>query len=83
MAGDRDEAIERGKKKADDAAKKKGRKGKKGGKDASGASVANYPRAQYSVRRAKGFGGLVGFLLLFLAEGMLQILGVVVLGVER
>jgi hypothetical protein len=46
--------------------KKKDKKKKKGG-DASGAaggpSVFNHPRAHYQVRRAKGWGGIAGFLI--------------------
>lgn len=63
----REEATERGKKKADAKAKErkaKSGKGKKGkGDDASVGrpSVANHPRAAASVRRMKGLGGLVGF----------------------
>jgi hypothetical protein len=41
--------------------KGKDKKGKKGGSDVAGASVANHPRARASVRRAKGWGGLIGF----------------------
>ena len=38
------------------------KKGKKGdGEQATGASVANHPRARAAVRRAKGWGGLIGF----------------------
>jgi hypothetical protein len=57
-------------KKADKSAEKgkgeeKGKKKK--GKDAeSGAltpSVANHPRARYQVRRAKGWGGIAGFVI--------------------
>ena len=41
---------------------KKDKKGKKGdGEQATGASVANHPRARAAVRRAKGWGGLIGF----------------------
>jgi hypothetical protein len=41
---------------------KKDKKGKKGdGEQAAGASVANHPRARAAVRRAKGWGGLMGF----------------------
>ena len=41
---------------------KKGKKGKgEGGQAAAGASVANHPRARAQVRRAKGWGGLIGF----------------------
>jgi hypothetical protein len=50
--------------------KKKDKKKKKGEDDASGArsaaaspSVANHPRARYQVRRAKGWGGIAGFLI--------------------
>jgi hypothetical protein len=47
-------------KKDDKAGKeKKGKKGK--GAAAGGASVANHPRARANVRRAKGWGGIVGF----------------------
>jgi hypothetical protein len=46
-------------------AEKDGGTGKKKAKDekgqAAGASVANHPRARASVRRAKGWGGLIGF----------------------
>jgi hypothetical protein len=42
-------------------------KKKKKGDDASGAaggpSVFNHPRARYQVRRAKGWGGIAGFLI--------------------
>lgn len=42
-------------------------KKKKKGDDASGAaggpSVFNHPRARYQVRRAKGWGGIAGFLV--------------------
>jgi hypothetical protein len=52
--------------KAKAAAKKKGAKGKKGAKHKKGAgsggpSVAATPRAAAQVRRAKGWGGLLGF----------------------
>lgn len=41
---------------------KKPKKGKKDGGDSpAGASVANHPRARAQVRRAKGWGGLLGF----------------------
>ncbi len=55
-------------KKADKSADKGDEKGKKKGKgkDASGAmapSVANHPRASYQVRRAKGWGGIAGFVI--------------------
>jgi hypothetical protein len=57
-------------KKADKAADKSDEKGKKKGKgkgqDESRAvapSVANHPRASYQVRRAKGWGGIAGFVI--------------------
>jgi len=58
-------------KKADKSAEKakgeeKGKKKKKGGDGVSGAvvpSVANHPRARYQVRRAKGWGGIAGFVI--------------------
>src|ERR1700729_548247 len=58
-------------KKADKSAEKakggeKGKKKKKGEDGASGAvapSVANHPRARYQVRRAKGWGGIAGFVI--------------------
>ena len=41
---------------------KKGKRGKKGkGEHSAGPSVAAHPRASFQVRRAKGWGGLVGF----------------------
>jgi hypothetical protein len=48
---------------AEQAEGKKDKKGKKGKKaNASGGpSVAAHPRASYQVRRAKGWGGIVGF----------------------
>ena len=47
-------------KKDDKAGKdKKGKKGKGAAED--GLSVANHPRARAHVRRAKGWGGIVGF----------------------
>lgn len=66
MASSREEATERGKKKADAKAKERQSKSKKGKDKDSGAnvgrpSVANHPRAAASVRRAKGLGGLIGF----------------------
>lgn len=75
MSTSREEATERGKKKADANAKdreaksdkgkgKKGKgkgKGKGDGADAGRPSVANHPRARASVRRIKGLGGLAGF----------------------
>jgi hypothetical protein len=39
----------------------KGKKGKGAGDGAGHASVANHPRARAQVRRAKGWGGLIGF----------------------
>jgi hypothetical protein len=47
--------------KSNDKGKDKKGKDKKGGSDVAGASVANHPRARASVRRAKGWGGLIGF----------------------
>jgi hypothetical protein len=71
MATSREEATERGKKKADSKAQErqskseKGKKGKGKGKDdgasAGRPSVANHPRAAASVRRMKGLAGLIGF----------------------
>jgi hypothetical protein len=47
-----------GKRAKEDKGKKKG----KGAGDASaGPSIAAHPRASYQVRRAKGWGGLIGF----------------------
>lgn len=53
-------------KKADkDGGKKDKEKGKKKGNGsgdaAAGPSIAAHPRASYQVRRAKGWGGLIGF----------------------
>jgi hypothetical protein len=48
-------------KKDDKAGKDKKAKGKKGKGSAAGPSVAAHPRARAQVRRAKGWGGLVGF----------------------
>jgi hypothetical protein len=46
---------------------KKDKKKKKGADDASGGaqgpSVFNHPRAGYQVRRAKGWGGIAGFVI--------------------
>ena len=49
---------------------KKDKKKKRGEDDASaargaanGPSVANHPRARYQVRRAKGWGGIAGFVI--------------------
>ena len=39
----------------------KGKKGKKAEGAGAQASVANHPRARASVRRSKGWGGLIGF----------------------
>jgi hypothetical protein len=47
--------------KSGDKGKDKKDKAKKGGSEVAGASVANHPRARASVRRAKGWGGLIGF----------------------
>jgi hypothetical protein len=56
--------------KSPDDEKKKDKKRKNGQDDASGApvasarpSVANHPRARYQVRRAKGWGGIAGFVI--------------------
>ena len=43
-----------------DKKEKKGKKGK-GGADGQGASIASHPRAKASIRRAKGWAGIVGF----------------------
>lgn len=54
-------------KKADKGAEKsegkkdKGKKGKGKGDASGGPSIAAHPRASYQVRRAKGWGGIVGF----------------------
>ena len=45
--------------------KPKGKAKGKGGKQAQGLSVASHPRAVAQVRRAKGWGGLAGFVLAF------------------
>lgn len=45
----------------DEGEKGKGKKKGKGGAGAAGPSVAAHPRASYQVRRAKGWGGLIGF----------------------
>jgi len=42
---------------------KKDKKGKKGAAAASGICVAGHPRSAILIRRAKGFGGLLGALL--------------------
>ena len=41
----------------------KGAKGKRSGPSNAGISVATHPRARLAVRRAKGWGGLIGFAL--------------------
>ncbi len=46
-------------KKGKEKGKKKGKKGS--GDAAAGPSIAAHPRASYQVRRAKGWGGLIGF----------------------
>jgi hypothetical protein len=48
---------------ADDKSKdkKKKKKGEQGDDGAEGLSVATHPRARSQVRRAKGWGGLIGF----------------------
>src|SRR5579875_3045623 len=67
MATTREEATERGKKKAEAKAKERQAKSKKGkgkgegGGDPGRPSIANHPRARASVRRVKGLGGLAGF----------------------
>lgn len=71
MASSREQATERGKKKADSKAKErqakpaKDKKGKGKGKgddaDVGRPSVANHPRARASVRRIKGIAGLLCF----------------------
>jgi hypothetical protein len=52
-------------KNAEKGAAKKDKKDKKKGKgspdSASGLSIASHPRASYQVRRAKGWGGILGF----------------------
>lgn len=45
----------------DRKSKDKKSKSKKSGDDAAGTSVATHPTARAAVRRAKGWGGLVGF----------------------
>ena len=49
-------------KKADKKSQAKG-KGKAKGKSSGGLSVASHPRAHAAVRRAKGWGGLTGFVI--------------------
>ena len=68
MASDkREQAIQRGKAKADKNGKDRSAKGNKDKKGKAGpgdgASVAGHPRAAQAVRRAKGFGGLAAFAL--------------------
>lgn len=47
-----------------DEKKDKKKKGKDGASSAAVApSVANHPRANYQVRRAKGWGGIAGFVI--------------------
>lgn len=53
--------ADKGKKGADKGKKGAGKKGKKGAGGSGGPSVAATPRAAAQVRRAKGWGGLVGF----------------------
>jgi hypothetical protein len=50
-----------GDKAADNGKGKKGKDKKGKGELSGGASVASHPRARASVRRAKGWGGLIGF----------------------
>ena len=54
-------SADKGKKGADKGKKGAGKKGKKGAGGSGGPSVAATPRAAAQVRRAKGWGGLVGF----------------------
>lgn len=61
MAKKEKSADAKGKGKGDKKAKK-GKKGK-GGADGQGASIASHPRAKGSIRRAKGWAGIVGFAL--------------------
>ena len=63
----RDEAIKRGKAKADKKAKERKAKAKQ---KAAGppTSIAGHPRAAQAVRRAKGIGALAGFALAALAS---------------
>jgi hypothetical protein len=51
--------ADKGKGKGKDEKGKKGKKGKGGAQD--GISVAGHPRAAAHVKRAKGWGGLLGF----------------------
>src|SRR2546423_15699921 len=53
-------SADKGKKGADKGKKGAGKKGKKGAGGSGGPSVAAPPRAAAQVRRAKGWGGLVG-----------------------
>jgi hypothetical protein len=46
---------------ADDKSKNKKKKGNEEDGAAEGLSVATHPRARAQVRRAKGWGGLIGF----------------------
>lgn len=46
---------------ADDKSKNKKKKGNEEDGGAEGLSVATHPRARAQVRRAKGWGGLIGF----------------------
>ena len=41
---------------------KKGKKGRKGGSE-GGVSIATHPRAGAQIRRAKGWGGVAGFVI--------------------
>jgi hypothetical protein len=56
-ADDKGKASDKGKDKGKSKEKGKGKKGS----DQAGPSVAGHPRARRQVRRAKGWGGLVGF----------------------
>lgn len=53
--------ADKGAEKAEGKKDKKGKKGK--GNAAGGLSIAAHPRASYQVRRAKGWGGILGFAL--------------------
>ncbi|MGH2927267.1 MAG: hypothetical protein ACRDL8_03590 [Solirubrobacteraceae bacterium] len=67
---DQSDAKQPAKTKTKDKAKVKGKQGKQGkqgkngkGAAAGGLSVAGHPRAAAAVKRAKGFGGIAGFVL--------------------
>jgi hypothetical protein len=48
---------------AKDKAPKKAKKSKGSAASATAISISGHPRAAYSIRRMKGFGGLLGLLL--------------------